>query len=304
MLTIDAPDLKALNVLVVVHREGGFAPAARRLGVTRAAVSRSIAQLEARLGTRLARRTTRKVVLTEAALSLVERCGAPMKALSEAFEAARESGGALAGTVRLAGSAAFGRDVLVPLVLAFRREHPGVHVELSLSDRLEDLVARPIDVAVRVGPLPDTSLVARLVGRLPLVLAATPKLVAAHGAPRAVADLERWPAVAFRVPATGRVLPWPFEVSGQTELIEPPRPVCESDSIDAVAEMARRGAGVALLPRHLVRADLSSGRLVSLLPKLVGPGPPVHVCYAARELMPARVRALVDALVRALPAHC
>lgn len=304
MLTIELPDLRAVQVLLAVERAGGFAAAARSLGVTRAAVSRSIAQLEARLKTRLARRTTRKVVLTEAALALVERCRAPLASIGEAFEVARERDDELAGTVRVAGSTAFGRDVLVPLLLEFHAANPAVVLDLRMSDRLDDLVADPIDVTVRLGPLPETSLVARTVGALPLALAASPAVVREHGAPASLADLAQLPAVAFRVPGTSERYPWPFDVRGERALVTPSRVAIESDSIDAVAALVRAGAGVALLPRHLVEKDLEAGALVALLPHLVGGGPAVSVCYAGRKLVPRRVRALIDHLVEALPARC
>ncbi len=303
MTTIETTDFKCLQVLVQVHRDGGFAAAARELGLTRAAVSRSIAKLEQRLGQRLARRTTRKVVLTDAALALIDRCGTPLEALGAALDAAREKDGGVSGTVRLAGSAAFGRDVLVPIVVAFHRQYPAVRVELTLSDHLDDLVARPIDVTVRLGPLPETSLVARFVGTLPLVVVASRRLLG-KVTPRSVEELLRLPAVGFRVPATGRAWPWPFTIDGRQHLVEPTRCALESDSIDAVVALARAGLGVAVVPRHAVESDLGARRLIELLPSAVGAGPAVHVCYGARELMPKRVRALVETLVRALPATC
>ncbi len=301
---MEAHDLRAIQVLLAVHDEGGFAAAARRLGVTRAAVSRSIAQLEARLGASLARRTTRRVVLTDAALALVGRCAGPIRAMGDALDAASEQDSGLAGAVRISGSAAFGRDVLVPTLMAFRTQNPEVTVELTLGDRVEDLVARPIDVAVRIGPLPDTSVVARSVGQLPLVAVAAPALVEQHGPPRAVDQLAAWPAVVFRVAETGQRYPWPFEHRGSTVLFAPSSVAFESDSIDAVAELVRRGAGVSVVPRHVVEADLASGRLVALLQSQVAAGPRVSVCYPQRKLMPRRVRALVDHLVRELPAWC
>lgn len=304
MSTIDPPDLRALQVLLTVEREGGFAPAARSLGVTRAAVSRSVAQLERRLRTRLARRTTRKVVLTEAALALVERCRGPLASIHDALDVAREKEDELAGVVRVAGSTAFARDVLVPLLLEFRAANPAVVVDLRVSDRVDDLVAAPIDVTVRLGPLPETSLVARAVGALPLTLAASPALVREHGAPASLDALARFPAVAFRVPGASEPYPWPFDVRGERALVTPGRVVLESDSIDAVAAMVRAGAGVGLVPRHLVERDLAAGALVALLPHLVGRGPAINVCYAGRSLVPRRVRALIDHLVTSLPTCC
>jgi DNA-binding transcriptional LysR family regulator len=298
-LTIHAAELRALEVLLAVQREGGFAPAARRLGVTRAAVSRSIAELERRLGARLARRTTRKVVLTEAALALLDRCRGPVASIREAFESARERDDELAGVVRVAGPTALGRDVLVPLLLEFRRSHPSVALDLRMGDDVVDLVTEPVDVTVRLGPLPDTTLVARALGTLPLVLVAAPALLRQHGVPTTPADLRRLPAVAFRVPRTTERYPWRFQPTarGELTLLTPDHAALESDSIDAVAAMVRAGAGVGLVPRHLVARDLQRRALVALLPNLVGPGPVVSLCHAGRRLMPRRVRALIDHLV-------
>jgi DNA-binding transcriptional LysR family regulator len=301
---MNAQDFKALQVLVTVQREGGFAPAARHLGVTRAAVSRAIAQLEVRRQVRLARRTTRQVVLTEAAQELVARCSASIRMLDEALAAVGEHEGQLAGTVRVGGSAAFGRDVLVPLGLRFRAQHPGVHIDFALSDRVDDLIAQPIDVAVRLGPLPESSMIARPVGHLPLVLAAAPSLVAELGLPKRIDDLAHWPAVGFRVPGTAQRYAWPFLDRGRRRQFEPASSVADSDSIDAVAALVRAGTGIAMVPRHLVEADLRERRLLALLPPGVAPGPAVHVCYAQRELVPRRARALIDWLVQNLPAHC
>jgi LysR family transcriptional regulator, regulator for bpeEF and oprC len=301
MLTIEPADLRALQVLLTVAQEGGFAPAARQLGVTRAAVSRSVAELERRLGTRLARRTTRKVVLTEAALALLDRCRGPVTSIREAFEFARERDDEIAGVVRVAGPTAFGRDVLVPLLLEFRKTHPAISLDLRMSDGLEDLVAEPIDLTVRLGPLPDTSLVARAVGSLRLVLVASPSVLREHGQPKFPDDLLHMPAVAFRVPGSKERYPWEFEArSARTRLI-PEHATLESDSIDAVAALVRAGAGVGLVPRHLVARDLGRGALVAVLPELVGRGPVVSVVHAGRRLMPRRVRSLMDHLVKALP---
>ena len=301
---MDAQDFRALQLLVAVQREGGFAPAARQLRVTRAAVSRAIAQLEARWKVRLARRTTRQVVLTEAAQELVARCAESLQVLDEALGVVGEHVEQLAGTVRVGGSAAFGRDVLVPLVMGFRAQHPGVGVDFALSDRVDDLIVQPIDVTVRLGTVMGHSMIARPVGHLPLVLAADPALVAKRGLPRRIDDLAAWPTVGFRIPGTEQRYAWPFIERGRRRQFEPSASVADSDSIDAVAALVRVGAGIAMVPRHLVDADLRAYRLVALLQPQVAPGPAVNVCYSHRELVPRRVRALIDWLMHSLPAHC
>jgi DNA-binding transcriptional LysR family regulator len=194
--------------------------------------------------------------------------------------------------------------VLVPLAMGFRSQHPGVGIDFALSDRVDDLIAQPIDVAVRLGPLPESSMIARAVGHLPLVLAAAPALLAERGLPKRIDELAQWPAVGFRVPGTAQRYAWPFIERGRRRQFEPAGSVAESDSIDAVAALVRAGAGIAMLPRHVVEADLRERHLVALLPPRVAPGPAVHVCYTHRELVPRRVRALIDWLVQTLPAHC
>lgn len=293
-------DLRTLWVLNRVEALGSFAAAGRELGLTRAAVSRLIAQSERRLGVRLAHRSTRQVQLTERARALVAASHGALATLGAAIAALGEDESALRGPIRIGCSHALGRHVLLPALWPFLRQHPGVRLDLQLSDGLEDLLAQRLDLTVRLGPLPDSSLVARPVGHIPLLLVGQPALIARFPPPLAPADLQGWPAIALKPPSAATRRPWRF-TTGAGDLVMPlDAPAAEVNSPDAAADMARAGLGLALLPRYLVQEDITSGRLQAVLPGHMAQGPAVHVCTTQRDLLPERVRQLLLALVPAL----
>lgn len=298
---MDERDLKALATLQAVARCGGFAAAARELGSTRAAVSRVIAEAEQRVGVRLCHRTTRRVVLTDAALELLRDAGGHLEALHAAWSRLPDREGSFRGLIRVSCSHALGRAFLLPAVQRYREQHPEVRFELRLADTNDDLVARSLDLALRVGPLPDSSMVARTLGRLRVVLVASadaarvwPRL------PRALDEASALPSVAFHVPGSGQRRPWTLGTGREQTLHEPGQAVVQVDSVEGVVDLVRAGVGIGLAPRYLVEADLAAGRLVSLLPQAPFIGPEVHLCYAHRDLVPLRTRAFSSLLVEGL----
>lgn len=300
-IAMDARDLQALLTLQAVARAGGFAAAARELGSTRAAVSRVIAEAESRTGVRLCHRTTRRVTLTEAARALLHAAEDPLQAVQSAWSALPDAAGAFRGTLRVSCSHALGRAFVLPAATRYRAEHPQVSVEVRLADVYDDLVTRGLDVAVRLGPLPDSSLVARTLGRIAVLPVAAPSLLrGARRPPRTLADLEATlPVVAFQAPGSGLRRHWRVKGDGR---VEHPfaSPALVVDSIEGVADLARAGAGAGLAPRYLVEEDLRARRLVALLPELSFEGPELHLCHAHRTLVPPRVRAFMDQLAQAL----
>ena len=295
-------DLRTLWVLNRVEALGSFAAAGRELGLTRAAVSRLIAQSERRLGVRLAHRSTRQVLLTERARSLVAASQAALATLGAAVAALGEDEGALRGPLRIGCSHALGRHVLMPALWPFLREHPGVRLDLQLSDGLEDLLAQRLDFTVRLGPLPDSSLVARPVGHVALLLVASPEVVSRFPPPQEPADLRAWPAIALKPPSTLVRRPWRFATPSGEVVMPLDEPAAEVNSPDAGLDMARAGLGLAMLPRYLVRDDVATGRLQAVLPQCMVQGPAVHVCTTQRDLLPERVSRLLQVLVPALRA--
>jgi LysR family transcriptional regulator, regulator for bpeEF and oprC len=253
--------LRSLAVLQAVAAAGSFAQAGRQLGLTRAVVSQLVAQLEAQLATQLFRRTTRQVALTEHGQALLARIGPALADIRSGLHSTRAQSGSLVGEVNLSVSHALGRHLVLPALPQFGRAHPEVQVNLWLADRLDDLIVDSLDITVRMGDLPDSSLVAKRLGSLDVVLVATPALLAQHGGmPKTDEQLLRCPAVGFRVPGSGQIYPW--QVSGSAEpaaarvvlnssrntahnttrRISPQRWVAVCNSIEAVADLVPTSA--------------------------------------------------------------
>jgi DNA-binding transcriptional LysR family regulator len=295
-------DLHSLEVLVAVQRLGSFAAAAREMKLTRAAIARTVARLEKEVGVRLCQRTTRRVVLTEQGNQLAHRVANGLRSISEALAVAHEDLESLSGSVRLTVSHAFGRYLILPWLTEFLQRHPAVHVEMALTEQMEDLWARSIDLAVRIGPLAPSPLIARHVGNLRLSLVAGRELVERLGRPQDVSELSNWPVIAFRIPGTSTRYPWTFHRGDTLTPFVPEKPVVEVDSVEAARDLALAQTGIALLPDYLVHQDIDNGVLIRLLPDLVAEGPEVHLCYSEREFMPQRVKVMLRELLEYLRA--
>ena len=279
---------------VAVARHGSFAEAGRRLGLSRSVVSRAIAQLETELGVAVFRRTTRLVRPTDAGRELVRRIERDLDSIRATLESVRDDAESERGPIRLTLGHAHGRALVMPVLRAWGEAHPGVTFEIALEDTLADLVEREYDLAVRLGPLPDSGLVARPLASLALALVA-----AAHapwcpdGTRRAWAGA---PRIAFRVPDSDREPGW-LDESRDGEI----RPaVMTCTSIEGVVDLACAAVGTALVPRYLVASKLADGTLVEA-PFEHGVEPiPVHLCRLERERIPSRVRALIEYLCETL----
>ena len=291
--------LDTLLTLLVVSRTGSFAAAARELDTTRARISRQIAATERQLNIRLCHRSTRQVVLTDAAQALVRDLERPLAEVSAALAALSEGEGELQGLVRLSVSHAFGRRYIAPLVARFMAQHPRVRIQLHLRDSIESLVGQAIDLAIRIGELPQSEMIARSLGDIQVALVGAPGLLQG-GEPHSLADLPRFPAIAYRPLTLREPRTWHFRVQGQQQVYKLVDYQIEVDSLEGAADLARAGIGLAMLPLHLVEGDLASGRLRRVLPGYSCLGPPIHLCYARRDLVPARVRALIDFLLAEL----
>jgi DNA-binding transcriptional LysR family regulator len=291
--------IKTLMTLVVVGRTGSFAAAARELRTTRATVSRVIAEAERELKTRLCYRTTRQVVLTDSAKALVREVERPLDIIAAALASLSEEEGRLQGLIRLTASHAFGRHYISPLVTRFIKDHPLVRVHLRLRDDIDDLVGQAIDIAVRIGPLPESDLIARSLGIMRVLLVSTPALVE-HLIPKDLSDLQGLPAIAYRPVSMEDARTWVFERKGVQQVYKIMDAQVEVDSIEGTADLVRAGLGVGIVPYHLIAEDLKAGTLIELLPDFHCIGPDIHVCYTSRELIPPRVRALIEFLMKEL----
>ncbi|PTL75234.1 LysR family transcriptional regulator [Vitiosangium sp. GDMCC 1.1324] len=275
---------------VVEHRS--FTQAATALGISKSVVSERISQLEARLGERLLVRTTRKLSVTDAGLSLYARCA---RMLEEAQAATRGASNAERGHIRVNAPVSFAQMYLAPPLASFLAANPGVHVEVVLSDRLVDIVEERVDVAIRITKLKDSSLVARRLASSSLHVCASPDYLSRRGQPERPEDLLRHDCLRYlHLRAEDE---WRFQVpSGRVSV-----PVSGSFSASngtLLREAALAGVGLAVLPRFFIDDDLRAGRLVTVLdgfaPRPVG----IYAVHAAGRSPPPRVRKLLDCLAQ------
>lgn len=288
-----------MTVLVGVVEAGSFSAAAERLGLSPSAVSKVVSRLEAQLGARLLQRTTRRMQLTEAGARYCERARAVLEAIEAAVREAEGQQVAPRGTLRVTAPTVLGQVRVMPVVLAFQREHPEVEVHLELSDRTVDVIEERVDLAVRMTAQPPAGLVARKLDDDRRALCASPGYLAARGRPRRPADLAAHEAVIFvagRPVEAWRLLEGPggeqttaVRVGGRLQV----------NNTHALRAAALAGMGIADLPRYLAEEDLAAGRLEAVLDAFVPVQRGIYAVYPPSPYTPVKVRLFVAALVEA-----
>ena len=291
--------LNRVSAFVRVVHDGSFTAAAKTLSLPKSSISRSVAQLEQDLGIRLLHRTTRQLHLTDAGAAFYERVSRALGDIDEATNAAADTQAELSGVVRVTAPVDLGVWALAPIVARFIRRHPRIRVEISLTGRVVDLVAEGFDLAVRAGPLRDSSLIARRIGELHSVPYASPKYLARRGAPNEPSDLAQHDCVLFR--STNGKSTWELSRADETsESVEVTGPVA-TDDMSFVRKAVLAGSGIGLLPTFLCARAEATGRLVRVLPdwELHG-GAVLHLAYPSARFVPQRVVMLREYLQREL----
>lgn len=286
-----------MAVFVQVVEAGSLSAAARALRLTPSAVSRSLARTEQRLGTRLLLRTTRAITLTAEGEAYLRAARRILADLAEVEEAIADQG-VPQGRLRVSAALGHGRMTIVPLVAAFSARYPAIVVDLALGDEVVDILAGQADVAIRFGQLADSPLSARPIGITGQVIVASPTYLARHGTPQVPEDLLGHNCLRFNF---RRAAPdWPFARDGRAFSLKISGNI-ECNSGEALALLAREGAGIARIGAFSVADDLRSGALVPLL-EAWNPGDlePIHAVFIGGSAMPARVRVFVDFLVEHL----
>lgn len=288
-------DLSDLDHFAAVARALSFRAAARGLAVSPSAVSHAVSGLEARLGVRLLNRTTRSVALTEAGRRLLDRIGPAFDEIRGALAEVADRPDRPAGRLRLTVP----RSALVLGLSARLAEfcwlHPAVVLDLTIDERLTDIVAQGFDAGVRIGEMLDSDMIAVAIGPpLRLAVVATPAFFDAHGRPSAPHELEPLPGLLRRF-ADGSLYRWEFERDGRALSVLPQTRVVADDG-SALLDMARAGLGVAILVEGYVMADLAEGRLERVLADWSPPFPGFHLHHPSRRQMRPALRALVDHL--------
>ena len=289
--------LDAIKTLLRVVETGSFSEPARELGVGQPAVSKTIARLEETLGLRLVGRTTRHVSATPAGQRLVDELGPLVRALDECIARFVRGDRAPSGTVRIAVAPGFGRACVVPIIRALRVEHPGVSVELAVSDRVADLVAENIDLAIRSGALGNSSHIAKRVAETPLLTVGSAAYFSRNAEPREPADLREHECVVFFTRGVRRA--WRFGQPTATSH-HPARVAFLSSNADDIRAAVLADVGLAQVPAWLVAQDLSTGALKAVLRQHEPEPIPLFFVRPANVRPPAHVRVVEQFLIRGL----
>ena len=283
--------LEAMAILVAVVDAGSLSAAARHLGMPLATVSRKVAELESHLHTRLLHRTTRQLSLTEAGSSYVAFCRRVLEEIEEAERAATGEYASPKGELVVTAPVVFGRLHVVPIVAAFLAHYPEIDVSLMLTDRVVHLMDENTDVAVRVGELPDSALVATGVGTVRRVVCASPAYLSAHGVPATPQDLATHECITFEVLASTRA--WVFD-AGNAELSVPVRSRLAVNTAEAAIAAAVLGVGVIRVLSYQVADAVRDGALRVLLQDYESAPLPISLVHKGQAPLPLKVRAFLD----------
>lgn len=294
--------LAELELFVALAARGALAPAARELGVGPARASRLLAALEARLGTRLARRTTRALSLTEAGQRYLAPAQRALAELAQARAALKGADTGPSGTLRLTAPTQFGAIHVAPLAAELIATYPAMSVDLTLDDHAVDPIAGGFDASLRIGTPPPGTLIARRIGETRIVTVASPDYLAQHREPRGPADLDNHECLVWR--GAGRTVAWRFRQNGKfRERVVTGRFVADSPA--AILAAANAGAGIARLPAYQAQTALATGKLVEILSEFAPPPAPINVLYpppGSGLPIPAKLRAFIDlAIARFAP---
>jgi DNA-binding transcriptional LysR family regulator len=285
--------LEAMAILLLTVDKGSFSAAARELRMPLPTVSRKISELESHLGTKLLVRTTRKLALTDAGAAYI---AAARRIVDEVEEAERVAAGEFntaRGELILTAPVLFGRLHLLPVVTDFLAGFPEIDVRLVLSDRNLHLVEDHVDMAVRIGPLPDSSMIATRIGAMRTVVCASPKILADHEPPKMPGDLATWPCVSFDMLST--MSSWPFRSKGSDEITHVAvRPRLTTSTAEAAVWAAVQGVGVTRVLHYQCAQALQDGSLHIILPDFELDPVPIHLMHAGRGTLPLKMRAFLD----------
>ncbi|MEY9879565.1 LysR family transcriptional regulator [Bradyrhizobium sp. USDA 329] len=283
--------LEAMSVIIAVNETGSFSAASRRLRMPVATVSRTVAELEARLNAQLFQRSSRQMTLTDAGRSYIEAC---KRIIEQVDDAEREVSGEYRsprGDLAVTAPWGLGHMHLLPIALEFMEAYPEIALRLVLTDRIVNTVHENVDVSIRIGSLPDSNLIATRVGSVRFVLCASPGYLAKRGHPSEPADLASHDCIGVDSHAAQQS--WKFVKDG-SEVTVPIRSRLTVSDSEAAVEAAVAGAGITRVMSYKMEAARRSGRLVLMLEEFEQALWPVHIVYAERKPAPLKLRAFLD----------
>lgn len=300
-MALESQNMHGLVLFSHINRLGSLSAAAQLLGISRSSVSKQLAALEGKIGSRLFNRTTRKIVLTEVGRQVLQEAYKVELALQTIEHISEDSQSVIAGDLNVTCASAQGRVHLVPLITKFLAHYPKVNVNLQLDDRFVDMVAANLDVSIRIGYLPDSTLIARKLGDLSGVLCASPKYLSNAPPLQTPADLLHHRCLFYRNSKLA-MNAWSFISDEGEESVTVSGPLSINDP-GALISAALAHAGVLLIDKGLLGDTIRDGQLVPILPGYRSiQNLPMYVVYPEKEFIPAKTRALVDFLLEEMPA--
>ncbi len=292
------PDLEAMAIFAKIVETRGIAAAAIELGVSAPTVSKALARLEQRLGSRLLNRTSRRFALTDSGHALAERAGRLLADAEAAQDALLAQSAAPRGLVRLAAPMSFGITELAPILPDFLKQHEQISIDLHLSDALVDVIGDGFDIVLRIGALTDSSLLARRLNVIPGVIVAAPSYLDRRGRPAHPTDLMQHDCFGYAYLRTRDT--WHFTNTSGEQVSVRPSGRLRVNNGDAVLPALIAGLGIAALPAFIVRPSLADGRLEQILQDWSGSGSSLHLITPPNGPRPVRVRVMADFLVQRL----
>lgn len=284
-------DISVFRTFVSVIDEGSFSGAALRMGISRSLCSKHVADLEADLGVRLLTRTTRKVTPTATGLSYCQALRDVLARLDEATEAVKATSGHLSGSLKIGSPIFYTLKVLQPHLLDFMGRYRDVQLQIVLDDGANDIIGDGFDAVIRIGNLKDSTLHARRLHAVRIMLVAAPDYLARNGRPEKPADLLRHDCLHYtNLPGN---LTWPLR-RGTRTIRQPVRPIFFSNNTEMLHSMALNGKGLALLPEFVVRDGIAAGQLEVVMCEYALPDLPVNLVYPSGKLMTGAMRSFLD----------
>ena len=286
--------LSCMRAFVCVVESGGFSPAARRLSVSKALISKQIGQLEESLGTRLLHRTTRRVSPTSSGQAYFEQCRSLLKELDELDASVQSSDSALQGEIRISAPVTFAEMHLIPIISLYSKQNPEVKIHLDLTDRFVNLVEERIDLAIRIGELEDSSLVTRRIGEIQMTLCASPSYLKKHKVAESIEALTEHQCIIDTNNPAGRN--WSFISADKTQTIKVADHI-QVNNARAASELVLSGNGIGFLPSFVVGAKIQNGELVRILHNYSSRPIGIYAVYLHRKHLSPKVRRLIDLLI-------
>ncbi len=288
--------LTSMSVFVKAADSGSFAAAGAALGLSSQMIGKHVRLLEERLGTRLINRTTRRQSLTEVGRAFYERCKAVLAEAEAAEALAAELHAVPRGRLRINAPVTFGTYSLAPMITRYLRQYPELSLELTLCDRIVDLIDEGYEAVIRIAPLPDSTLIARTLAPYRLVACASPTYLAEHGTPAVPTDLARHECLGFAYWSRPPEDEWQFTRDGRVHSVRVSSRF-QVNGGQALRVAALEGFGIILQAEDMLQDDLAAGRLVRVLPAYEAPSRPMHILFAPDRRPTPKLRSFVDFVV-------